>query len=216
MDIRFDHLVIAARDLAEGTAWVEARLGVPMSAGGRHEAMGTHNRLLSLGQGRYLEVIAIDPAAAAPERARWFGLDSTDMRLRLAQGPVLATWVVRSEDIVATVAGLAFGKPEILDMTRGGYRWRIGVPSTGVLARAGTSPTAIQWLTDHPTLALPDSGCRLEKLLLTHPDAPAMLGVLRSAGLDPAEPIEARRDGPEGLVAQIRTPRGIAEIMSGK
>jgi hypothetical protein len=61
MEIRFDHLVVAARELAVGVAWVESRLGVPMGAGGRHDVMGTHNRLLSLGPGRFLEVIAIDP-----------------------------------------------------------------------------------------------------------------------------------------------------------
>jgi len=212
MGIRFDHLVVAARDLAEGAAWLEARLGVPMSGRGRHEAMGTHNRLLSLGPGRYLEMIAIDPEASPPGRARWFDLDAPAVRVRLAQGPALVTWVVRSDDIDATVGALAGGKPEILPMSRGAYRWRIGVPLSGTLAQAGTSPTAIQWLTDHPTLALPDPGCRLEKLLLTHRDAPATLGALRAAGLDPEEPIEAVREGQEGLAARIRTPRGIVEI----
>ena len=212
MGIRFDHLVIAARDLAEGVAWLEARLGVPMSGGGRHEAMGTHNRLLSLGPGRYIEMIAIDAAAIPPGRPRWFDLDAPATRQRLALGPALVTWVVRSDAIEATIGALAGGKPEILPMSRGAYRWRIGVPPSGALAQAGTAPTAIQWLTDHPTVALPDPGCRLEKLLLTHRDAPVTLGALRAGGLDPEEPIEARRDGPEGLEARIRTPRGIVEI----
>ena len=212
MGIHFDHLVIATRDLAEGVAWMEARLGVPMSGGGRHETMGTHNRLLSLGPGRYIEVIAIDPDAPQPGRPRWFDLDAPAMRQRLAQGPALVTWVVRSDDIDAAVGALAGGKPEILAMSRGAYRWRIGVPPSGALAQAGTSPTAIEWLTDHPTVAMPDPGCRLEKLLLTHPDATATLGALRASGLDREEPIEAGREGPEGLAARIRTPRGIVEI----
>jgi hypothetical protein len=97
-------------------------------------------------------------------------------------------------------------------MSRGDYRWRIAVPPSGALAQAGTSPTAIRWLTDHPTKALPDAGCRLEKLLLHHSDAPGMLAALRSAGLAPDEPVEARRDEPFGLRAQVRTPRGIVEI----
>jgi len=183
-----------------------------MSGGGRHEAMGTHNRLLSLGPGRYIEMIAIDPEATPPGRPRWFDLDAPAMRQRLAKGPALVTWVVRSDDIDATVAGLAGGRPEILDLARGAYRWRIGVPASGALAQSGTSPTAIQWLTDHPTAALSDPGCRLEKLLLRHPEALATVNALRAAGLEPEEPIEARREGPEGIEARIRTPRGIVEI----
>ena len=62
-----DHLVVAARDLDEGTAFVQDLLGVPLEPGGKHDAMGTHNRLLNLGGGVYLEIITIDPDAPAPE-----------------------------------------------------------------------------------------------------------------------------------------------------
>ena len=48
--------------------------------------MGTHNRVLGMAGGMYLEVIAIDPDAAAPERPRWFGLDEPAMRERLRGG----------------------------------------------------------------------------------------------------------------------------------
>ena len=212
MTLRLDHLVIVARELGEGVAWLESRLGVPMAGGGKHVAMGTHNRLLSLGPGRYIEVIAVDPETPDPGRPRWFDMDAASMRERIVKGPVLATWAVRSDDIDSTVLALGGGKPEILPMSRGAYRWRIGVPPSGALAQAGTSPTAIQWDTEHPTAALPDSGCRLEKLLLVHPDAPASLAALVAAGLDPADPVEARREDPPGLQAQVRTPHGIVPI----
>ena len=212
MALHLDHLVIAARDLAEGAAWLESRLGVPLSGGGRHEAMGTHNRLLSLGPASYLEVIAIDPEGTAPSRPRWFDLDSPAMQERLASGPSLVTWAIRSDDIESTVRDLAAAALDILPMARGTYRWRIGVPPSGALALAGTTPTILQWETQPPAAALPDAGCRIEKVLLHHPQAEATLAALRAAGLGPDEPVEARNQAPAGVVARIRTPRGIAEI----
>ena len=212
MEVRLDHIVVAARTLAEGAQWLEERLGVPLSAGGRHEVMGTHNRLLSLGPGRYLELIAVDPEASPPARPRWFDLDAPAMQRRLEMGPALITWAVRADDIEAVLGPTAAGRPEVLPMARGAYRWRIGVPPSGALAQAGTLATVIQWQSAHPAAALPDCGCRLEKLWLHHPDAPVSLRALRAVGLDAAEPVEARSDGPEGLSALISTPRGVAEI----
>jgi len=76
MKLAIDHLVIAAPDLASGTAHVADVLGIAPQGGGAHPRMGTHNRVLGMFGGMYLEVIAIDPEAAAPQRPRWFGLDS--------------------------------------------------------------------------------------------------------------------------------------------
>ena len=89
----FDHLAVAAVSLDEGAAAIEAALGVPLQAGGKHAAMGTHNRLLSLGPGEYLEVIAIDPGAPAPARARWFGLDGFAGTARPR------AWILRCADL---------------------------------------------------------------------------------------------------------------------
>lgn len=205
MQIVFDHLVVAARRLEEGVAWVESRLGVAMGAGGRHDAMATHNRLLSLGPGRFLEVIAIDPAMPSPGRARWFELDTPAMQARLAKGPALVTWVARTDDIDAAIATGAFGTPEVLSLARGDFRWRIGVPRDGSLALSGIAPTIIQWATHHPADVLPDSGCRLESLTLCHGEAPALLEKLREAGLVLDEPIAADNRGqtPIRLVAHI-------------
>jgi Glyoxalase-like domain len=211
MTIHFDHLVVAARTLAEGVAWVESRVGVPVGAGGKHAVMGTHNRLLSLGPGRFLEVIAIDPDAPPPGRPRWFELDTPSMRARLERSPALIHWVVRTDDIARAIAATAGGKPEVLSLVRGEARWKIGVPASGSLAQSGTAPTVIQWESKHPSEVLPDSGCRLERLVVHHPDAPAMLDALHHAGLLPEEPVEAHHGAPR-LEARLRTPRGIVEI----
>ena len=53
-----DHIVIGAATLRQGADWVERHLGARPSGGGVHEGAGTHNLLLGLGSGCYLEVIA--------------------------------------------------------------------------------------------------------------------------------------------------------------
>ena len=63
-----DHLIVACGDLGQGAAWLEARLGEAPQLGGKHALMGTHNMLLRLGARIYLELIAIDPDAPAPQR----------------------------------------------------------------------------------------------------------------------------------------------------
>lgn len=211
MDIRFDHAVLAARSLAEGVAWLESRLGVPMAPGGRHALMGTHNRLLALGRGRYLEMIAVDPEAQPPGRARWFELDEPAMQRRLAQGAALLTWALQTDDIERAIEACATGKPEVLDLARGEARWRIGVPASGHLTLDGVAPAFIQWLTAHPSTLLPESGCRLEKLVMRHPEARTTLESLRRAGLDPEDPVVAESEG-RGLELHVRTPRGIVVL----
>jgi hypothetical protein len=211
MSIHLDHLVVAASNLQEGVAWVEARLGVPMGAGGKHAAMSTHNRLLSLGPGRFLEVIAIDPDAPPPGRPRWFELDTPEMAQRLSHGPALVHWVARAGDLGAAIAATTGGHPEVLRLSRGEFRWSIGVAASGRLALGGVAPTMIQWEGIHPADRLPDQGCRLERLELRHRDAPAALRSLVAAGLEPDAPVQARADG-AGLSAQVRTPGGIVEV----
>ena len=211
MNIRFDHLVIAARTLDEGVAWVERRLGVEAGPGGKHDVMGTHNRLLSLGPGRFLEVIAIDPGAPAPLQPRWFELDAPRMQARLEQGPALIHWVARTDNIEAAVDATYPAATPVVALARGAFRWKIAVPADGSMPRGGIAPTLIQWFSQHPTEVLADGGCRLESLVLRHPDAPAILHALRFAGLSTEDPVQAHHEG-GGLEASIRTPKGTVRI----
>jgi hypothetical protein len=209
-----DHIVIGAQSLPAGVAWVEQQLGVAPVAGGRHDAMGTHNALLRLGPRCYLEVIAIDPHAAPPQRPRWFSLDEPPMQARLAQSPALITWVLRSASL-ATACARVPDLGDILTMRRGDFHWKIAVPDTGSLPWGGVLPAAIEWEPDssgavlHPCDRLPASDCELVRLELAHPAA-----VLGTSGivalfreLKIAGPVNLK-PGPKTLEAVIRTSRG--------
>ena len=55
-----DHLVVAGETIEEASDHIEQALGVSLQKGGKHEKFGTHNRLLGLRNGLYLEAIAVD------------------------------------------------------------------------------------------------------------------------------------------------------------
>src|SRR5688572_3845719 len=65
---QFDHLVIAVRSLEEGVAEFERLTGIKAGPGGRHPGRGTENALVSLGGGKYLEIIAPQAGATLSPR----------------------------------------------------------------------------------------------------------------------------------------------------
>lgn len=190
-----DHLVVTADRLENGVARVEAATGLKMSGGGAHEVMATHNRLMSLGAEEYLEVIAVDPDAPAPKRARWFDLD------RQGPGVVLSHWAVRVENLEAAQRAAPGGAGRPVALSRGGFRWRMAVPDDGRLPFDGLFPGLIEWDGAHPAPGLPDLGARLVSLTLSHPDAPALATAIRTV-------IDDRRievvEGDTALVATLQ------------
>ena len=195
--LELDHLAVLAASLEEGAAWLEAALSVPLAPGGRHPAMGTHNRLLSLGPDEYLEVIATDPDAPPPGRARWFGLDA------FRGPPRLGAWVLRTDDLDAALAH-APGAGAPMDLARGDLVWRMAVPEDGRLPLGGAHPALIAWRGPHPAPRLPSSGCRLTALHVSCPDPAALRAAVPS--LD--DPRIAFSAGAPGLAAEIDTPAG--------
>lgn len=206
-----DHLVIAAATLAQGCDYVESGLGARPQPGGRHVAMGTHNALLRFGSRLYLEVMAIDPQAQAPTRARWFDLDEPRMRATLAEGPRLVHYVARSDDIDALAARSAVDLGEVLPMSRGDWRWRITVPADGHLPARGLVPALIQWSDDrHPADALADHGLSLVALAGEHPDPAPVRSALARLGL--SDEVKVTYGQSPRLAAMIRTPRGVVTL----
>ncbi len=204
---RLDHLVVAAATLDDGARWAQARLGVAVPAGGKHERFGTHNRVLRLGEACYLEILAVDPAAAAPDRPRWFGLDEPATRAELARGPRLIGWVAASDDIERDAAASPLVRGPIETARRGGLAWRITVPPDGALAEGGTVPTLIQWAGGvHPAAAMPDFGFRLVGLELGHPEPERLSSAFAAIGLAGGV-VRVQRAPAPALLARIATPR---------
>ena len=198
--LRLDHLAVVARTLDEGCAHVTEQIGVEMGAGGTHPTMGTHNRLLSLGADRYLEVIAVDPVADPPDRPRWFGLDRFDGE------PQLATWIVATDDIDTVLDDAHPASGRATPLSRGNLRWTISIADDGALPLDGAFPSLIEWPPGpHPAGLMKDAGCRLSSLVVEHPRAEEIESFVYGR-LDETVEIEA---GPAArLTATFETPAG--------
>ncbi len=212
MMFELDHLVVAARDLDEGTAFVQDLLGMPLEPGGKHTAMGTHNCLLNLGDGAYLEVITTDPDAPAPDRPHWFGMDTQEVKRKLEAGPILLHWVARAKkDITLQNTDISediFGR--VTPMQRGDLNWLITVPDDGHLPGDGVIPTLIDWGgAPHPTTKLPDRGLKLVQLRGFHPRPGEVRGVLAELGL---EGVIELCEGEVGLEADTKTSNGVVTL----
>ncbi|MDD5267694.1 MAG: VOC family protein [Methylococcales bacterium] len=155
------------------------------------------------------EVISINPNAPQPNRPRWFQLDEPD----LSQLIRLATWIARTNDIVAALtASIPLGDVE--PMSRGQMNWLITIPADGSLPLHGIAPALIQWTAGvHPAAALHESGCTLVRLEGFHPEARKVISVLESIGFEGDFRVFALPpDQKPYLVARIQTPTGILQL----
>jgi len=205
-----DHLTITAPTLAIGAAHVERTLGVALQTGGEHPRMGTHNLLLKLGAALFLEVIAVNPAAARPPHPRWFALDD----LGADAAPRLVHWVARTSAIRSAPVDYVECVGPIRTMTRGDLQWLITIPSDGALPMGGAVPALIEWQTPvHPAARLHDKGCALRKFEI-HTAEPGRVGALLDllamrpdVTLVPLPARDATR-----LIAHVDTPAGPRSI----
>lgn len=197
--MRLDHLAVAAENLGEGRALVEEALGLALQPGGQHAHFGTHNLLMGLADGLYLEVIAVDPEAPAPGYPRWFDLD------RFHGAPRLSNWICAVDDLEAAMARHPQAGAAV-DLARGDLRWRMAVPEEGVLPFDNRFPALIEWQAGgHPSARLADLGARLTRLVVAHPEAPA----LRAELSELSDPRVVFEPGAPGLRAEIATPHGM-------
>lgn len=171
--MELDHVAVAGETLAAAQGHVEAALGVSLQQGGEHDVFFTHNMLLGLEAGLYLEAIAINPDGAVPTRPRWFDLD------RFSGAARLSNWICRCSDLDATLAALPDGFGAPVQLQRGNLRWRMAVPQNGVLPFDNCAPALIEWQGDaHPAARLEQKGCRMTGMTVKHPHAADLAALL--------------------------------------
>ena len=205
-----DHLVFGCDHLQNGTSFLEQTLGVGFSGGGKHTLMATHNRLLKLQDSIYFETIAIDHEAVQIHggigRKRWFSLDEDLTKQRLAQSPRPLTWVVAVDDIYDAASKCGYDAGKITTMTRGDLEWMLTIAENGTLVEDGLLPSFIQWPGGrNPANKLPESGTRLQRLILQHPQPYAIEQIIDQLSID--GPIEVR-PGTTNLIFEMQTKAG--------
>ena len=202
--ITLDHVAVAGETLTAATTYVEETLGVRVQEGGAHAVFHTHHPLLGLADGLYLEAIAANPDAPAPDRPRWFDLD------RFAGLARLTNWICRCDDLDRTLALLPEGFGTPVELQRGDLRWRMAVPHDGILPFDNCAPALIEWRTDaHPSARLIQAGCSLDRLEILHPRAAELRAVLDPLLSDGRVTIS---QGAARLRARITTPHGTATL----
>ncbi len=160
--LNLDHMVLACAELEEGATWLQEKLGVPLAPGGQHLGFGTHNRLLQLGGGTYLELIAPDPNQSSVSQARPFELDQFRPKV-----PTLVHFVTNTANLDEALPQLFYVPGVATTMKRGDLRWKISAAQEGKLQNSGTWPTVIEWPAKvHPSKTLPYQGVRLERFVL--------------------------------------------------
>ena len=196
-----DHILLGCNDLGRGIELVEENTGVHAAIGGVHPGRGTRNALLSLGERRYLEIIAPDPAQR--EIVHY-------PQIRQMADPRLVGWAVHPPDIAAVAKQLRENKVEFTGPDDGSRKrpdGRVLNWKTINLAddRHGLLPFFLEWSADsvHPSVDA-GKGCTLDffEVLSAHPEE--LSATLKRIGLD----FPVQRSDKERLHAVISGPKG--------
>ena len=203
---KIDHFVIGAATLAQGVSAMKDALGVKVPQGSRHDAMSTHNCVMQAGNDSFFELIAIDPEAPDPGRARWFALDDPATQAWLKERPRALCWVVNTDNLDAIIATSPVDLGEIVDFQRGERTWRLTVPKDGHLPENGLLPAFIEWSPGpHPSTGQQNLGVTLSKVQIQTPDATRMQEMFEKLQIAHLADIS---EGPTALSFVLESPNG--------
>jgi hypothetical protein len=204
-----DHILLGCSDLDSGIDFVAQNTGVRAAFGGVHPGRGTRNALLSLGERRYLEVIAPDPKQ---DRIEQFAQKQVE-RLKQLTSPHLIGWAAHPGDLEKFAARLREASVAF-DGPRQGSRQR---PDGKLLQwktlnlkddKDGLLPFFIEWSADslHPSADAP-KGCRLIHFGASAPNTEELTKISSLLRIDVAlsssdrPALQATIVGPKGEIA---------------
>jgi len=207
-----DHVLLGCDDLDRGIAFVEQRTGVRAALGGVHPGRGTRNALLSLGERRYLEIIAPDPKQ---DRIEQFAQKQV-AHLKQLTSPHLIGWAAHPGDLEKFLVRLREANI-VFDGPRAGSRQR---PDGKLLQwktlnlkddKDGLLPFFIEWSSDslHPSEDAP-KGCRLTRFGGFTPNTDELTKIANLLQLD----LSFSRGDQPALKATIVGPRGELQVTS--
>ncbi|HKV61994.1 MAG TPA: VOC family protein [Candidatus Acidoferrum sp.] len=202
-----DHILLGCNDLDKGIEFVHDGTGVLPAMGGVHPGRGTRNALLSLGERRYLEIIA--PYPAQSEIVHF-------PQLRAMTDPRLIGWAAHPPDIAALAKLLRENKVEFTGPSVGSRKRPDGQVlnwKTINLAddRHGLLPFFIEWSTDsvHPSKDA-SAKCTLDYFEILSADPQELASTLKRIGID----FPVQRSDKTRLQAVISGPKGDLHLNS--
>jgi hypothetical protein len=206
--LQLDHILLGCDDLDRGINFVKQGTGVRPAIGGVHPGRGTRNALLSLGERRYLEVIAPDPNQEQ-NHVEQFAL-KTLAHLKELSSPHLIGWAAHPGDLEKFSArlrdaGIAFLGPWPGSRQRPDgklLQWKsLNLKDD----QDGLLPFFIEWSADsiHPAADAP-KGCRLARFGVVTPNPVPLNKIIDLLQIDiPVSPgdnaaLQASIVGPKG------------------
>ncbi len=208
MSRKIDHIVYCVDNLEEAIKDLEIKLGVKVTIGGAHLTQGTKNALINLGDGCYLEILAIDENNTDIKAPRWMGID-------LLQSSQITRWALKAENIKDDSKLLSTYNPYMGQVSGGSRKMNNGKSLTWQIAMPLPKPEIdiIPFITDwtkseaHPTDTL-DQDCKLLELRLNDPNTNDIQNLFTQLHID----LKINISKTTSIQAIIQCPNGIVHI----
>ncbi len=206
---KIDHIVYAVPNFKKAIAEFEQLTSVKPIFGGYHVSHGTKNALVNLGQGSYLEIIAVDNENKHVSPPRWMGVD-------FLSKPQVTRWALKSDDLKSDAAILKRYHNKMGELHEGTRKtlshqtlsWQMVLPLAS--PEVELIPFMVDWqLTEnHPTDVLPKACCKLLDIKATHPQPNEISPVLNLLGLS----LPLLKNESISMQITMETPSGIVSL----
>jgi len=204
--LEIDHVIVGIDSLERGMDLLRDFTGLTAVYGGAHPGRGTHNALLSLGDGKYLELLAPNPkepvsSPSNTELSRYKDLTPIGFAMRAPNAESLS--------VVFARRGLTHGSVRPGSRVRpdgSTLRWKTFTP-WGADNRS-ILPFFIEWSPGpHPSTDSP-RGCRLSTVMVGAPEPNAVGELLQRASIG----VGVATTNRDGIWLWLNCPRGLFRL----